>query len=121
MHQIIDNPIYLLPIIIPIILIGLLVYRAMEETRENLDTVCALLRVKSEDRPWVRITYGHGLPFTLGHAHVMRIRVADKAIPHIVTPEEAVEAGVILMRSFDMDDAGSIKPRARYREWTLTR
>lgn len=111
----------LLPILIPLIIAAALALKAAYETRENHETICSLLRVKTDDRHMVRVTYGYGLPCTLGYAHVMHIRVPDKLIPHIVTPEDAVEMGVTLMRSLDMDDAQSSKHRARYRDWTLTR
>ncbi len=111
----------LLPILIPLIIAAALALKAAYETRENHETICSLLRVKPDDRHMVRVTYGPGLPCTLGYAHTIRIRVADKAIPHITTPEDAVEAGVAMMRSLDMDDVTSSKHRARYRDWTLTR
>lgn len=121
MSQSIPDLINLLPILIPLIVAVALALKAAYETRENHETICALLRIKSDDRSAVRVTYGPGLPFTLGFARTIRIHVPDKLIPHITTPEDAVEAGVMLMRSFDMDDAQSSKHRARYRDWTLTR
>lgn len=111
----------LLPILIPLIIAAALALKAAYETRENHETICSLLRIKPDDRHMVRVMYGPGLPCTLGYARTIRIHVPDKLIPHITTPEDAVEAGVMLMRSLGMDDAQSSKHRARYRDWTLTR
>lgn len=121
MDHLVTQLIGLLPIVIPLIIVGIVIARAAYETRENHETICSLLRIKPEDRHMVRVTYGPGLPCTLGYAHTIRIHVPDKLIPHIVTPEDAVKMGVTLMRSLDMDDAQSSKHRTRYRNWTLTR
>lgn len=121
MDHLVSQLVDLLPILIPLAIIGVIIAKAAYETQENHETICSLLRIKPEDRHTVRVMYGPGLPCTLGYAHTIRIRVADKAIPHITTPEDAVEAGVAMMRSLDMDDVTSSKHRARYRDWTLTR
>jgi hypothetical protein len=102
---------------------AVLIARCSYETRENALTITALLGVRDEaDRRIVRIAYGPmGLPWTLGHAKRIRIRVPDRAIPKVASPEDAIEAGIRIQQSLGMDDSSANMSRPRWHEWTLSR
>jgi hypothetical protein len=93
------------------------------ETREIALTITALLGVRDEaDCRLVRIAYGPmGWPWTLGHAKSIRIRVPDRVIPKVASPEDAIEAGIRIQQSLGMDDSSADMSRPRWHEWTLSR
>lgn len=99
-----------------------MIAKAVYETRENRLTTCALLRVTSEDNQrLVRIDYGQlHMPFTFGNPTSIRVRVPDRVIPNIATPEDATEAGIRLQQSLGMDDSTTNLSRPRWHEWNLS-
>ena len=98
-----------------------LVRRAVRETRENRETVCAILGVDCATAGrGVRISYGRlRVPFTLGRPRVVRIRVADKLIAGIENREQANDRGLRICSSLGMSECDALTGR-RCHLWVLT-
>ena len=94
---------------------------AFYETRENRETVCAILGVDcAAAGRGVRISYGRlRVPFTLGRPRVVRIRVADKLIAGIENREQANDRGLRICSSLGMSECDALTGR-RCHLWVLT-